>query len=458
MIAAPPRTPRRVVRKIGLLPSQRRFLVGCRRAPVALFVGGWGCGKTDVLGHFVSDEAIFYERNYIGVAAATYPQLRRSTIRKTLDVLNRRAIKYRYWKSEKRIEVKATGSEIEFLSCDIPPEEQQGPEFGALAVDEGEGVSQEHWQRLFSRVRKPGTSLRKRIFCNPPHRSHWIARDFFGLGLTDWRLPHGWAVVQATTYENGFLPADYIRGLEHMYGVGSRAWRRYMMGEVGLPVEGAIYPEFNDRDHVISFAELDALRRTGHVVGTVCGFDLGGGHPTAFLQADLTDDDVLIVSAEHWANYLPVDEHLQRILTFYVDDSPIFADHELQTRIEYEMRGLPTAPAPKHVGVEQGIDAVRRRLVQRKLKVVRDRCPRTYQEFGGYQWAKPKNPGIEYRDAPVKLEDDCMDALRYLVTGLDQHSEGGDREVLQGMFATRRVDRVGAPRNAHTSARNGRGR
>lgn len=427
---------------VKLLRSQYEVLVTHRDADVVCLSGGWGNGKTECLGWGSLVEASTYPGNYIAVVAATYPQLRRSTIRKTRELFNAQGVAYRYHKQEKKITLLQNGSEIEFLSCAVPPEEMQGPEFGALFIDEAEGVSEDHFKALVSRVRKPDASRRIRIFCNPPHRRHWVFRLFK-------KDPQpGWKLVQGTTYENGYLPESYIRRLEAIYGYRPgrpnskqpTAWRRYMNGEMGLPVAGAVYPEFNDHEHVISLAEWEAIEAGENLVaGYCCGFDFGAGHPTAFVLFALLHTDILIQVNEHRESHMGIDEHLEHIHEFYIDGAPVWSDHQLQERIEYELKGMHTLPAPKHIGVEQGIEAVRRRLVMGQYKLVRENCPKTYDEFQTYKWAKPKRDDVEYRDRPIKLNDDLMDADRYCITGLDQAMDGlgddEDRAALSALFA-----------------------
>lgn len=421
---------------IPLLPKQKEFLRGPKAAAkVAAFVGGLGSGKTHGGGIFTHSEAIRYPRNYICVAAATYPQLQRSTIRIFRALFDSLKAPYVWHQQRRAITFPHNGSEIIFVSCDVPPTQLQGPEFGALCIDEGEGVSEEHFKTLRARVRLANRdgggwdySRRVRVIANPPHMHHWITRHFYSKPIP------GYQLVQASTHDNHLLTADYLAELHHLYPVGTPEHRRWILGEMGVPVEGAIYPEFASDRHTISEDEWSAIAaRQGYVIGYFCGLDLGADHPTCFLQLALGADDCLYVVGEHHARFLPIDEHLEHIAAIY-RGGPIFADHELQTRLEYEFRGWPTVPAPKHLGWDLGCAAVRRRLVLGQLKVVRDRCPKVIEEFAKYRHARPARPDTPYKDGPVKVDDDAMDALRYGVTGLDLALAEGD-DSLTEVFA-----------------------
>lgn len=396
--------------QVCLLPSQHRLFFEHGLAPEVAYIGGLGCGKSDALGVFVLKESLSYPRNYVAVAAATFPQLRRATLRSVVGVLRKYGVRFKFNKVEQRITFR-NGSIVDFVSCDVPPEQLQGPEFGALAIDEGEAVSEKHWTSLAGRVRKQNTSRRIRVFSNPPHRNHWIVRHFVNGGMGP--------VINATTYENFFLPADVIRRYERLYPKGSLAHRRYILGEVGIPVEGAVFPEFNDRDHTLSLAEWETLQRHVKVIGHVSGMDFGFNHPFAFELAAVLDDDVLVFCGEHHAAGLGIDKHIDEVKKILQGEC-IFADHDAQERHEWETRGIPTTPAPKHLGVEHRIEATRRRLVTNRVKIVRELCPALYSQFQTYRWAKPKNDDTAYRDLPVKVGDDAMDAGQYAIIGFDQ--------------------------------------
>ncbi len=394
---------------VPLLPGQKRVFAAFNAgAPVVGFVGGLGAGKTRIGALMVIREALTYRRNYIAVAAATYPQLRRSTIRAVIQALKDLRIVYKYNKSTKTVLIPQAGSEIEFVSTDVPPEELQGPEYGALWVDEGEGVEESRFRALRFRVRKRGASRRVLVTANPPGRYHWISQSFHFEPIP------GWAYVNAQTFENMLLPADYVYELKLLYPEGSHNYRRYLLGELGLPREGAVYPEFSAERHIVDSPPAN-------IIGHFGGLDLGADHPFCFLQMGLTDTDIIVVLGEHYARLLPIDEHLMQMHQVY-RGGPIFSDWAKQDRIEMDMRGWPTIAAPKQIGVETGIEAIRRRLLLRKFLIVRGAAPNLVREFSTYVWSKPPRENTAYVEKPVKVNDDALDALRYGVTGLDYAS------------------------------------
>jgi hypothetical protein len=67
-----------------------------------------------------------------------------------------------------------------------------------------------------------------------------------------------------------------------------------------------------------------------------------------------------------------------------------------------------------------GIDMVRNRMRTGRLKIVRSQCRELIRELGLYVY-DIKNPE---KETPLKKDDHSMDALRYLITGVDRGSYG----------------------------------
>lgn len=334
--------------------------------------------------------------NYIGVAAGNYVQLSRSTIRKVRDFFMRAGIKHSYNKNEKLIQLEdGCDSQIVFITLDTDDTYLQGPEFGDLGVDEAELLSFGHYRKLKSRVRKANAFHQKRFFLNPPPEAHFIT-EAYKAGRHKFFI--------ASTLENKTLPDDYIQDMSETYPVGSLGYRRYIMGEIGVPVEGAVYPEYHSKIHMIEPENVPPF------IGYASAIDFGYRNPTAFLLGGLSEDDELYICGEHYASGWLLADHAAAILSMHQGTVP-FADHDPQDAAELAKYGVGTQPADKTVAA--GIDAVRRRLATKRLFFVRGKCPNTIREIGQYKWADGS------KEIPAKINDHAMDALRYMVMGLD---------------------------------------
>lgn len=92
--------------------------------------------------------------------------------------------------------------------------------------------------------------------------------------------------------------------------------------------------------------------------------------------------------------------------------------------------GLPTTGAKNDV--DDGIETVRRHLKitpstgEPMLFIDKVRCPVLARQMSTYRWKRSSgaglNPGVAQRQ-PLKKDDDCVDALRYLIHS--EYTEGG---------------------------------
>jgi phage terminase large subunit len=106
------------------------------------------------------------------------------------------------------------------------------------------------------------------------------------------------------------------------------------------------------------------------------------------------------------------------------------ADHDAQDNAELAQYDIYTKNAKKDVSI--GIQKVAERLVvQRDNKprlFVFDTCVNTIREVGKYRWQEVKD-GKPVKEEPLKIDDHCCDALRYLCMEIDFGLTGGVSEI-----------------------------
>ena len=149
------------------------------------------------------------------------------------------------------------------------------------------------------------------------------------------------------------------------------------------------------------------------------GIDFGGapGHPFVYLKLALSPDGYWFVFFEYVNETGLFKNHSEKIMLspLWKPGEIVFADHDAQGRKELNSLGIPTTRAKKDV--IPGIDAVRG-LLQimngRSRLYIFESCYHTIDEFLKYSW--PKTPdGKPFYDKPIKLDDHCMDAIRYVI-------------------------------------------
>jgi hypothetical protein len=385
-----------------VLPKQLEVLAAPQRS-TTLFCGGVGYGKTRTMGAFAAEEGCTYPNNQYVVASSTLPQLKMATIPKLHEFYDEMGIWYDY--SEYRQTVTfGNGSWYKYQSLDVPNRELEGSELGALLVDEVTACPEQQVRSLMNRVRRKGTSRRVLLCGNPPEPGHWLEKAFLPdpMGESE---PWG-KVVTASTYENPLLPLDYIKRLETMYPPGSFMHRRMMLGEMGVSAEGAVYAEFDPREHIVTESEVP----WGDAQYWVSAIDLGHGDPFVWLAGFFDSHDVLWVFDEYYCKEPRVMAgHAMAIRQKY-RGGLVVCDYGAQERLELSALGVNTVPA--HKDILMGIHAVRARMANGMIRFVRGRTPNLMREMPTYIWHdgdKPKS----------KEGDHALDTLRYIVAAID---------------------------------------
>lgn len=402
--------------EIELFPTQYEFQEA--EDDILCWIGGIGCGKSFCLALWVLRQVQDHPGNIGVVAAATNPQLRMSTIPTFIEVFDLIGVEYKFseWLGIFRF---PNGSWFKMQSLDIPADQLKGSTLGFLAVDEVDVCPESHVQKLIGRLRRVDATRHVRMTGNSPPPLHWLETWFLPeRALAEGKKLRG-RLLNSSTYENHLLPPDYIEKVEEQYPPGTVEYERYVLGKLGVPMEGVVYKELDDR-HLISWDEVPWDR----VIGYINGLDLGFKHWTVFTRAAVTSWDEIFFFDEYAATEGYLEDHADAIIQCLSADpadvgdyGTIYCDHDAQDRAELERLGIMTTPAIKGDRMA-GIDCIRSRLRDNKIAFVKERMPRTMAEFPYYVWAEPtgKTGG---KDEPVKKNDDAMDSIRYAVGGLD---------------------------------------
>jgi len=178
-------------------------------------------------------------------------------------------------------------------------------------------------------------------------------------------------------------------------------------GIFGKP-EGLIYPDFADWHACDDFAiPKDEWRTAG-------GIDFGQANPFVALKGAIDPvKDILYIYAEYYMARETYDKHQQNLspdITYFADPSGA------QDIAELQARGFDLQQANNDV--QAGINMVADRIKTNRLRVFKS-CIHTIDEFSLYQYDRNQTTG-EWKDKPLKVNDHCMDALRYLVMGISE--------------------------------------
>ncbi len=190
---------------------------------------------------------------------------------------------------------------------------------------------------------------------------------------------------------------------------------------------GLIYKEFNRDIHVIDPLIPDQISAQWYME---VGVDFGASHPTAgiFVLFSHIDDTAYVVD-EYYQGESMIEDNAAAM--FAIENKWMKRPNVRwgdsagkQEILEYGSRKNRyfLSPTVKGAGsVEVGIDKVKSRLrddvLTRKPKLYICRnCVNLIKEFENYRWRQSEDENKKAADRPVKVYDDAMDALRYVIS------------------------------------------
>lgn len=382
--------------------------------------GGLGCGKTATVARYCFLKMAKQPGCRIALAAQRLQQLVEADLYMLQELLRGFGIRHNY-DGNKHILRISNGSQLLLQSFENPSGVVKGPEYDEILIDEHDVVADRHsYDNFVGRARGKRGSCQVRSFGNSVPQSHFIAQDYKIRKLADHEL------IQVSTYENRrFLPRGYIERLEARYPKGSVGYRRWLLGEVGLPLDGAVFSEFDlDRDCI----DIDSLTERQRAQATrYWGLFLHDGRPTTLIGALKLLSGKLIVDIEL---YLPSADpkKIKREVNRLTGGAPILADAESPLWEEFadDLELEAALPVP-----EVGYKAMRERLAADNLVIAR----RDNGDFLTPTIAGEFEQHIYGADMePLDKSNEGLRALMHIVLELDRAGDSLEFENLNGML------------------------
>lgn len=290
----------------------------------------------------------------------------------------------------------------------------RGSEIKFCYADEVCDVHPDVFEMLKSRLSLPYSECH--AACNPEGPRHYVKRfiDQAMAGGVDMFYQH------YTIYDNPFLPEAYVRSLEAEYG-GTVYYKRYIQG-LWAQAEGLVYPMFGDAVSAPTEYVSEVLRGQRRPSRADQALSVDYGTMNAFAALRWVREGGSWWLAAEW-RYSGRDEGRQMTDADYVDAMVAFSEgmgDEVDVYVDPSAASFIAAlrrcgrrrfrviPADNSVA-----DGIRDCAVclQTGLVRVSEACDETRREADGYVWAD--TPSGE--DRPCKVEDHCMDAMRYFV-------------------------------------------
>ena len=326
---------------------------------------------------------------FILIGAQTYPLLRDTTLREFLNIVPSEMIKF-YNKSTLHF-IFFNGSEVIFRAFNDETK-LKSLNLGACGIEEMTDVSEEIFKMVRTRMRQPKMPGCVYGATNPNTFGNWVYKYFIENPIV------GSTVVFSKSIDNDYLPKEYLDDLESMKVTNPEYYNRMVAGIWGQ-MEGLVY-NLPDALRI----KTDGIEYQRYIAG----LDFGYTHPTAFVVIGIIEDNYYVIDEiyRHKMTSADIIDAVKDKAEAYNFDA-IYCDTARPEIIEDMKRaGLPARESIKDVF--DGIMWVKSLIGKEKIFVSTD-CVYTLREFDSYIW----DSGSEIKEIPIKINDDCMDAMRY---------------------------------------------
>ena len=263
--------------------------------------------------------------------------------------------------------------------------------FGAY-INEASLANQEVFDEIKARCSGPGARIIADT--NPDHPEHWLLKDYIQSEA------EGILSFHFELTDNTFLDERYIRNIIETTPKGMFTDR----GIKGLWVsgEGVVYPDFDQKVHVITPEQARKLV----FERMLAGVDWGWEHWGAIVLIGVKAGSYYVIEEhaaqhKHISSWTAVAKDIIRRygnIPFYCD--PARPEHVAS----FQEAGINAYLANNRV--LSGIEAVATLMTNKQFFIVYSQCPRFREEIYKYIWKK--NTG-----EPLKENDDVLCAIRY---------------------------------------------
>jgi len=394
-----------------LTPKQTEFINN--KSKYLLNSGGVGSAKTIGLVLKTIKYLVTYPKIFMLVGAQTYPLLRDTTLREFISFCPVDIIE-KYNKTEQHFWFK-NGSEVIFRTAE-DESTKRGYTFGAIALDELTGINYDTWKTLKTRLRQIGNYPLQMFACtNPADFNHWIYKEFIENPIVNS------GVVYSTSFDNPYLPKEYLEDLKNFADRNPEYFERMVMGKWGA-LEGVIY-------NLPMMQRVDNMFEIKYYNEIWAGLDFGFTHPMGLVVVGYRDPEYYILD-EIYKHKLSITELIEnvKLKVMQWNIEIIYCDPSRPEIIEELVRnGLNAVSAITKDKFAQ-IMFIKGLIGGGILKVNKE-CTYTLREFDSYVWDKRS-----VKEIPLKINDDCMDAMQYAICSRKMNIDGeyfeeiGERE------------------------------
>lgn len=231
------------------------------------------------------------------------------------------------------------------------------------------------------------------------------------------------AVFQISTAQNKYVKQEVLDNITRGMSEEEKLARKH---GTFMAASGLIFPQFNEKVHVIPPVDLSAACKRP----TISGMDHGLRNPTAWLWCVIDGEGRLIVVHEYYQAERTVKEHSDEIKSFegsipgynhwYRIGDPAIAQRSAisggSIQSEYSENGIYIGLGNNDVNY--GLNRVRQYFENDGIFICSN-CIYLIKELRNYRWdtwaTRKQAADKEAKDKPKKVKDHAVDTLRYIV-------------------------------------------
>lgn len=361
-------------------------------------------GKTTAMidGFLTWSLSSFEDQNFI-LAGKSMGALKRNVIKPMLQILAAKGIAYRYHRSQHYIEIGRNTYYCFGANNEASQDVLQGLTAAGALLDEVALFPQSFVEQAIGRCSVEGAKLW--LNCNPESPYHHIKVEYIDKAREK-RILHLHFELDDNLTLSRQVKERYKRLFTGLW------YKRFILG-LWVLAEGAIYDMWDDDVHTVDVipARFDRY---------LLGVDYGTSNPTAFLLIGQVGLKLYVIDEYYFdstqAGRQKTDAEYSRDLQRFIEGrrpEAIIVDPSAASFIAQLRKDGVAGIRHADNEVLNGIRNVASFLSGKRLFVYRKKCPNLLKEFASYVWdPKAQKKG---EDKPVKANDHCLDALRYVI-------------------------------------------